>query len=462
MRNRLSFFALIVISTFVYSSCAFIKPNSPTVPESKIPKIPQPISVVDIPITANLESYFRQAEGAVPTQYSGNENPCQGVRYSYLFQRSPFTITGTGNTLNLSFIGMYQLSGAYCAKCFFNNCVAPKVGFSCGTGGESMRRVDIKYNSTFNVMPNYSLQSNTSLTTLNPIDRCKITVLGIDITDKLINGVRGPLNSLGSKVDQMVSNVDVKSKITPLWNKISQSIKLGTYGYLNLNPNALRLSSINMSGSILNFSIGLSANPVISTQSKPSTASPLPNLSDFTPGNGFNIYLDLNAGYDTLSQQLNNRVVGKEIKIGHREIKITNAKIYGIGNSKLVVEVTFKGTRKGSIYLVGTPSYNPISHVLTIPDIDFDLQTKSVLLKVAKWLLNDKIISELKSKSVYDLTFKINDEKTKFQSELNRNIGDNIRIIGSVNDLNIESIYPTSTQLQLRVISNGKLAVILN
>lgn len=441
-----------------FYSCRTIKPEAPSLPDIDIPTVQQPKSEIDIPITAELKNYFRQAETSVPNEYSDSQEPCQGLRYKYMFRRSPFNISGSGNRINLSFQGEYWIDLTYCAKCAFNKCVVPKIGASCGVG-EPLRKIDVGYSSTFRVLNNYRLSSSTSLVTLNPINRCAVTILNIDVTDRLIDFVRGPLNNLGAKVDEKVAGVDFKPQIQNLWNKVSTEIKLGDFGYLSVNPEALRLSALNLNGSVLNISVGMSAKPVITTESNQQPIAQLPDLSDYTPGNGFNIYLDLLASYDTLTKYVNKEVAGQTINIGRRKFTTTNARVYGIGNQKIVIAVDFKGSRKGTIYLTGTPNYNSISHELTFPDLAFDIKTRDLLLRIAKWLLNEKITTTLREKAKYDFTNILNDSKQKLQNEMNRNLGDNIVLSGQVNDLNIQDIYPAKSRLLLRTFANGKLKI---
>lgn len=456
---RNSIIAVVCLTSFY--SCRVIRPDLPSLPDVDIPAAQQPKSDIDVPITAELVNYFRQAETSVPNVYSDNQQPCQGFRYSYLLKRLPFNISGSGNKVNLSFQGEYSIDLTFCATCVFNNCIVPKISASCGVG-QPLRKINIGYSTTFNILNNYQLNSSTSLITLDPVDRCTVLFLNIDVTDRLIGFVRNPLNNLGSKVDEKVNGIDFRPQVQSLWNKLSSEIKVGDFGYLSVNPQALRLSSLNLDGSILKMSIGLTSNPKINTESTQLPNNPLPDLSDYIPDNGFNIYLDLLANYDTLSRYINEQISGKTIKIGNKRFIVTKAKIYGIGNQKIVVAVDFKGRRKGTIYLTGSPFYNSISHELTFPDLAFDIKTKNLLIKIAKWIFNDKINTTLSEKVKYDFSALLNDGKQKLQTELYKDLGDNIKTTGEMNDLNIQDIYPAKSKLLLRILANGKVQVIVS
>ena len=110
------FLGVLTLPLLLYS-CAVTKPVAPTATAVDVPKIEQPVSVVDVPVTVDLKSYFVQAENSVPNKYSDNQQPCEGLRYQYVFTRTPFAITGSNNVVNLSFVGSYGFTVSYCAKC---------------------------------------------------------------------------------------------------------------------------------------------------------------------------------------------------------------------------------------------------------------------------------------------------------------------------------------------------------
>ena len=159
---------IILLCPVLLTACATVKPPAPTNEGVEIPKIVQPVSNIEIPVSADLRSYIVQAENSVPTKYTDNQQPCEGLRYNYMFTRTPFAITANNNVVNLKFTGSYGFTVSYCAKCttLFGSgpqCVVPVVSAQCGMGGEPLRRMEIAYQSTINVMPDFHLRSKTIL-----------------------------------------------------------------------------------------------------------------------------------------------------------------------------------------------------------------------------------------------------------------------------------------------------------
>ncbi|MEO6631214.1 MAG: DUF4403 family protein, partial [Mucilaginibacter sp.] len=238
----------------ILSSCGSLKPLPPAAADADIPKLVQPISNIEVPVTIDLKNYFRQAENSVPIKYIGKQDVCEGVSYAYTFTRTPFIITGGTNTVNLKFTGSYGITASYCAKCTtvlggVGHCLVPTISGQCGIGDEAPRRMEISYKSVINITSDYHLVSKTTLFPApKPIDRCNVLLGNIDVTDKLIQYVTIPLNDLGKQVDAKIAAYDIKTMITQLWNNIASETKVGDVGYVSANPQSVRLSGFNLNG----------------------------------------------------------------------------------------------------------------------------------------------------------------------------------------------------------------------
>ena len=292
MKLILKQFALGLSLAAIFSSCKTLKPMGPESTVAEIPKIVQPVSTIDVPVSADIKSYITQAENSVPTKFADNQQPCGGLRYAYTFTRTPFTVTGSNNVVNLKFTGSYGIAASYCAKCgsLFGNgpqCLVPVLSAQCGMGAEPPRHMEIAYQSTISVLPNYHLKSKTILyPDPKPLDRCNVVFGSIDVTDRLIGYLKAPLNALGVQVDNKIAAFSLKPMFDQLWKNMSEEFKVGDVGFLNINPQSVCLSSFSLNGSVLNFSVGLTAKPVVTLVSAAQPISPLPALSNYTPANG--------------------------------------------------------------------------------------------------------------------------------------------------------------------------------
>ena len=83
-------------------------------------------------------------------------------------------------------------------------------------------------------------------------------------------------------------------------------------------------------------------------------------------------------------------------------------------------------------------------------ELDFDVQTKSVLIKAAKWMFNKRIMEELEKNTVFELVTLLNEAKKNIVEALNMEITKGVRMSGSVNKLSLQEIYLDKSHLLLR------------
>ena len=448
---------LIIIIGFC-SSCASIKTAAPSITEETLNPPPAITSNINIPTEIDLAPYFKTAETSTPAQYEGSDNPCEGLRYSYQFLRSPFNIYGNKDVVNVSFDGKYKIKGSFCAKCFSETCLLPTPTFSCGFG-EPLRKIEIGYSSKIKLLPNYHLSSLTTLTKANAVDKCKISFANIDITDRLMKEIKSQLEIIGKDIDKEMAAYDLKPYVKDIWNQLFEVQKVEDYGYLNINPTAVSVSNIGMIGSKLNLSIGLSCTPVFSLSYTTSNPTPVPNLSAPIQQDGFKVYTDLILNYKDLTDLINKNIAGKTFKIKNKTVIINKVEINGIGNSKISLRLDFKGSKKGIVYLIGTPVFDPEKNTISMPDMNFDLKSKSVLLKMANWLLNEKITEKIKMASVFEISTLLDEARSGISNQLNRNLTEDVAMKGGVKSIQIQNIFTLKEGLYLRILSTGNISV---
>ena len=161
---------------------------------------------------------------------------------------------------------------------------------------------------------------------------------------------------------------------------------------------------------------------------------------------GFNIFLDAVLNYDSLSNILNAQLKGKEFDLSKGKSKkvlvVEDCRIYGTGNEKLIIKMGFSGSNSGIAYFTGKPFYDANKKMIEVRDIDFDVKTKSLLLKSADWLFNKRIINEIARVSHFDLSNYIDTAKILINKQLNTEWIKGVKSIGSINDLKISGFYP--------------------
>jgi hypothetical protein len=450
---------------FSLIGCATIEPLTPEKSVEEVPTLVQKESSVYIPIKISLQPYLKEADKSIPMVFNGKEEHCEGVSYSYKFDREPITFKGIGNALYYEIAGKYALNLNYCPQCASlfdrdNHCLVPRIYASCGVR-EPMRRVTVGYATTFNIEPDLTLKSHTSLKKFETVDPCEITVFKFDATDKLKKEVTGVLKDLENDIDKKISAIDIRSEIESAWKLMDQPISLGKYGFLSIQPKALSLSDIRFENKDALVDLNLTIQPTITSSELKRKETKIPRLDEHAKSKGFDIHLAIIASYDSLSTLLTNELAGKELNIKNNSFIFNNVKVDGASEKRLSMQITFSGKRSGTLYLVGTPVFDTNTQVISFPDLAFDLKTKNALLKSAKWLFSDKITDVMRENSRFDFKPQLTDIKKTLQKELNRDITKGVTLNGKISTIRVTHIHPTAKELYIRVNSSGELKLTL-
>lgn len=445
-----------------FVGCKTIKPEGPlsgAIPDT--PPVDKILSVASIPVTVDLQPLLHEANASLDRDFSKRESPCKGVRYSVEASRDDLGLTIEKDLLNFNTKIRYGARATYCGVCLAGRCIVPKITASCGVPPESKRIVRIGINSKVNMLPDYRFHTDFKIREFDPENRCRVFVVNYDVTDKIMGVARPRFEDLLNELDHKVAQVSIKSGVEKIWMNIQNPMKIGNFGYLKLNPQSLGLSNIHGEGTRLFTKIELSAFPTISNDTIV-FLKPLPSLADSVNEDGFNIQFDFVASTDSLSNILTSTLLDRELKIGKKRFIVQKCSLRSIGNGKVSLKVDFTGSRKGYVFLIGTPTVDSNDASVSFPDLKFDAKTNSILLNVAKWILNEKITNLLREKSTFDFSEPLSKIKFDVTSKLNEPWANGVSPSGELNDIKVNSIYPLREKLLLRANLNGTLKVSLS
>ena len=339
----------------------------------------------------------------------------------------------------------FELKLNYCPKCHGlweekGTCTIPRIYASCGVG-EPMRRVKIGYNTTVSITNLYAFNTETKLKRFDVIDPCQITVFKYDATSQLEKQVKNQLQSLEKDIDRQIESVDIRSSIKDVWRQLEEPMNLNDYGFLYLKPKTIALSPVTFDAANkrAELTAELTAEPLITTNKEQTIYSALPNQTKYNPSQGYALNILVKASYDSLNRIMNKNFVGYKIPYKGKEINVDSLYILGNQEQKLIIQVYFSGSKKGEFYLVGTPFITD-DQFFVLTDLEYDINSKSVLLKTAKWMFDKRILEELNKTAKFDLNPLLNETKTTITNQLNSQLGEGVFLSGTVDRLVVSSI----------------------
>lgn len=455
---------LIIFSFAALFGCKSIQPVAPDTKLQKAPLAVQPASVLVLPVSINLSSYYLLADKQVPKAFDGNQNTCEGVSFTYHFDRDPLKLTGNGNAVTVDVTGKYRIQMSYCPECtdLFTEkqrCLIPRIPFSCGIG-EPMRGMKIQYVSTFELTKDYGIRTHTRLSDIQAIDPCKVTVFAYDATDELLKEVRKALQGLAKDIDKQTAGISFKSQAAGLWKDASEPIAVPGYGFVHLQPQKVMLTQPVLKDNVLNASLVLEAFPLFASEKRVLERKPLPDLllAPAYPTDTLNLITDLHLQYDSLSAIINRFMSGKELMIQKKKVIIDSIHIAGAANRNMIFRVQFSGKKRGTLFLTGEPVFNQQTQEVELINAAFDLKTKSALLRTAKWLFSDRILHEISKASKQDLKPQLEALKKELNKSLRMQQG-GFQLDGTIARLRVEEVYTETNDLVVRIAAKGKLTL---
>lgn len=462
--NFLKFFTFLTF-TSVLVSCSTIKPEKPTV--SAVENPPQVASTVNnivVPVEINLSTYFKDADKSVPAVTSGSDKPCSGIRYDYEFQKDSFRISTVNNRILSELHGSYWIKMEYCAACsdlFAAKpvCLTPVIPFSCGIG-ETKPSLRIRLGTELNMNEDYGLSTKTSINELKPLNPCEVTLFRFDATNEVIKEVRKTLEKQCIETDKELGRISFKKDAEDLWKNMNQSIKIPYLGYIHFEPLALSLVKPRLDQNKLYTTLVLNCKTYLNQDPAKSVATELPklNIIPSAPKDTFDLFTDFELNYDSISKLFTEQIKGKTIDFNKNHFVFDAVDVSGLDKNRLVLGIHFSGTKKGILYLQGVPIFDNTTKTLELSQLEFDLKTKSVLLKSAKWLFSNRIYTELEKASKLNLTSQFNDLKKTIDKNLQKKTGD-ISLSGKTHDVTVVHIFPTIQYLHLRTCLKAQLNV---
>jgi hypothetical protein len=146
-------------------------------------------------------------------------------------------------------------------------------------------------------------------------------------------------------------------------------------------------------------------------------------------------------------------------------ILIKNINLSGTAENKLLIDVSFDGNRRGTLHLSGTPLLDTARQVLTIPDISFSLDSRDMLINIAKGLFRKKIMKKLKDQSVkdqsvFDIAALISNNKQVIEARLNQQLNDWLSTRGNFQELKLIGLLPKQNAMQIQLFIKGNITVI--
>ena len=430
---------------------------------SWVPELPT--STLRVPLRYELSPVIRSLEGAVPTVLGslGERIPVEGedrVHVAYEVSRDAFQASLIADRAMIGSVLRYR------ARAWYDPPLLPEIRTTCGTREEPLRAV-VSLSARIWISEDWLLRGDSRVDHVAPLsetdrDKCQLTALSIDVTDRVMRAARRALEEHLPVIEGALSRVDLRSKFEGWWQILGEPIRLTDDTWLVIDPVGVHRGPTRGNGRTLTAEIGLSARPRIIYGGRPQAkVEPLPPLSDPLDQGGLRIRAAGTADYEAASRFLTETLQGRTIRQQGQELRLERLEVTGIGGGRLALDVHFTGSARGHVYLVGTPEIDPRSGEIFVPDLSFDVESMNLLLQGYAWIAEEEILEFFRERARWPV-----DDLARFAGEqlhrgLNRSLSPDARLEGEVASVELLGVYPLLDELviQAEAIATASLII---
>lgn len=425
---------------------------------------PVPLSRFSVPLEYDITAVLRKVEEVVPKTFGSMDSVKEisgDKRKHYAFEasRGPFTAFASGSEMHL------RATLAYSARGYYKPPIGPTISAGCG-GKDERPRIVLELATPLSLTPEWHLVSHARLVTIKPAtteqrDRCDVGILHTDVTDRVIGAAKSALGGQLKSIDRKVGTVDLTKHVEGWWAMLSRPIPLTDGVWLTLNPEQLRMGRVSGEAKVLTVPVSLDARPRIITgptapETKPGGPPP---LGKDTVADGFRIEMEGLVDYGTANRALTSALANRKLTKAGRTVTVQDVAVLPASRGRLVLALSFVGDASGRLRLIGTPKYNAARREVTVPDLDYDLDTESKIVNGYAWLRSDELRAMLRDKAHLSAAPALEKGRSLLLSGLNRKLGDAVTLSATADSVAVKGLYVTRDGLLLRAEATGQARV---
>jgi hypothetical protein len=166
--------------------------------------------------------------------------------------------------------------------------------------------------------------------------------------------------------------------------------------------------------------------------------------------------------YKSASKVITKNFKGETFTSGSRTVTVQNVEIWQ-KDSKLIIGLELSGSLNGTIYLSGIPNYNSVTNEIYFDDLEYVLNTKSILLKSANWLVKGTILRKIQENCRYSIKENLEEGKQNMLPFLNNySPMKGVYINGTLNDFEFEKVELTDKAIIAFITTSGKMKIAID
>ena len=283
----------------------------------------------------------------------------------------------------------------------------------------------------------------------------------------IVDGITQPVQKFLSDLLSRAINAKypLKNQIAKVWAAAQKPVLLDKNysAWLRITPMEVMLCPITAQNNQVKLSLGINtfADLVVGPEPAALPLVPMPDLKLVNIiDRSFRISLNSDLYYKDMLVIASPMLIDKEFESDGKRITIKAIDVYGNGD-KLVVKLETIGSFDGTFYLTGKPVFNTQTNVFSMADVDFDMKTRSFLMKSAAWLLHGFIRNIIQDKLVMDMTPQLEKSREMAQKAISQvKLAENIFMKGSIKTIKVNDLLVQKDKIRIQIYTEGETGVV--
>jgi len=258
----------------------------------------------------------------------------------------------------------------------------------------------------------------------------------------------------------------LRSQADKVWHAVQRPILLDKQyrTWLQLDPQEAFFYPLYAQRGQVRLGVGLRsyAELVVGPEPGARSATPLPSLKTATgQDRRFRVALNTDLFYRDLLEIITPLLLDKEFASEGRRVVVKGIDLYGNGD-RLVIRLATAGSLEGVLYLTCRPVFNPQTNQFSVQDVEFDLQSRSLLLATAEWFLHGTIREAIQERLNMDLSRRVQQAREMAAKALARvQLAEGLYLVGNVSEMRLHDVLVQQDKLSIQIYSEGESSVVL-
>ena len=272
-------------------------------------------------------------------------------------------------------------------------------------------------------------------------------------------------SKIAKKIDKAIDETcDFKPQVLAVLEKLSTPFLTSEQyeTWFKMVPMELYVTEAKLSKSKITLNMGLKCNMQTMVGQEPKNGfdaakiilKPVASIPENTTASVVAV-----STYESASKIVTKNFQGQEFASGSRKITVQKVDLWQ-KDGKMIIALDVIGSINGTIYLSGIPNYNSITKEIYFDQMEYVLNTKSILMKSANWLLHGTILKSIQENCRYSIKGNLEEGKQNLKPYLtNYSPMKGVFVNGIINDFEFEKVELTDKAIIAFITTSGKMDI---